>query len=83
MGGNLIMKMPGETANVSGVTCVTDVIIKMSPGRSIWRADYPCGCRYCKRLARADRETKTSPLAAIDVYDLPDEAGDSASAYFH
>lgn len=83
MGGNLIMKAPAETASVAGVTCATEVIIKMSPARSIRRGDYPCGCRYCKDLARATREPETSPLAAIDVYDLPDGAGDSASDYFH
>lgn len=82
MGGNLIMKAPAETASVSGAMYATEVSIKMSPARSIPRADYPCGCRSCKDLARA-RDSKASPLSAIDVYDLPEEAGDSVSAYFH
>jgi hypothetical protein len=63
--------------------CETEVIIKMSPARSIRRGAYRCGCHYCKDLARAAREPKTSPLAAIDIYDLPDGAIDSASDYFH
>jgi hypothetical protein len=70
-----------KTASVSGVTCATEVIIKMSP--SIPRGAYPCGCHYCKNLARAAREPEISPLAAIDIYDLPDGAVDSASDYFH
>lgn len=78
---SLTMNMPPGTAPVPGAMCETEVIIKMSP--SIPRAAYPCGCRYCKDLARAAREPKTSPLSAIDVYDLPDGASDSASAYFH
>ena len=83
MGGNLIMKASAETASVSGATCATEVIIKMSPARSIPRGAYPCGCRYCKDLARAASGPKTSPLAAIDLYDLPDGAFDSAADYFH
>ena len=83
MGGSLIMKAPAENLGLSGVTCATEVIVKMSPARSTRRTDYPCGCRYCRDLARAAREPKSSPLAAIDVYDLPDGAGDGPSDYFH
>jgi len=81
MGGSLIMQAPAEAAGVSGVTYATEVIVKMSPARSVRRAAYPCGCRYCRDLAA--RETKGSPLAAIDVYDLPDGSADSVSDYFH
>ncbi|HSP63404.1 MAG TPA: hypothetical protein VLQ90_10525, partial [Pyrinomonadaceae bacterium] len=72
-----------ETASVSGATYATEVIIKMSAARSIPRAAYPCGCRYCKDLARAARDTHASPLSAIDVFDLPDGSVESPSAYFH
>lgn len=77
------MNMPPGSAPVPGAMCETEVIIKMSPARSIPRGAYPCGCRYCKDLARAARPRNISPLAAIDVYSLPDGAVDSASDYFH
>ncbi len=78
-----MMNMPPGTARGPGAMYETEVIIKMSPARSILRGDYPCGCRYCKDLARAARKPETSPLAAIDIYDLPDGVVDSASDYFH
>ena len=83
MGGNLIMKAPAETAIVPGVTCATEVTVRMSPARTILRAAYPCDCRSCKELARAAGERQASRLAAVDVYDLPDGAVESPSAYFH
>ena len=67
------MNMPPGTTPVPGVTCETEVIGKMSPVGSIPRGAYPCGCRYCKDLTRAARPRNISPLAAIDVYSLPDE----------
>ena len=67
------MNMPPGTTPVPGGTCETEVIGKMSAVGSIPRGDYPCGCHYCKDLARAVREPGISPLAAIDVYSLPDE----------
>ena len=77
------MNMQPGSARVPGAMYETEVIIKMSPARSIPRGAYPCGCHYCKNLARAAREPEISPLAAIDIYDLPDGAVDSASDYFH
>jgi hypothetical protein len=77
------MNMPPRTASGSGAVYGTEMIIKMSPARSIPRGAYPCGCRYCKDLARAAREPEISRLAAIDIYDLPDGVVDSASDYFH
>ena len=43
--------------------------------------DYPCGCRHCREL-RAPSRPAVSPLAAIDVYDVPG-AIEVASDYFH
>jgi len=75
--------MQDRTAPLPGAMCKTEVIVEMSRARSMPRGAYPCGCRYCKDLARATQAPKSSPLAAIDVYDLPYGAGESPSDYFH
>lgn len=68
---SLTMNMPPGTAPFPG--CAPEVIGKTSSARSILRGAYPCGCGYCQDLARATRKPRISPLAAIDVYGLPDE----------
>lgn len=43
--------------------------------------DYPCGCRHCRQLKADPAARATSALAAIDVYDMPDDV--LISDYFH
>lgn len=43
--------------------------------------DYPCGCRHCLKVA--SRSRTVSPLAAIDVYDVPDGPDFESDEYFH
>ena len=79
------IKMPGQRqqTSIGNVPCETEVIVKLSASGMIRRGDYPCGCRRCREAAAALATPRTSSLATIDVYDLPDGiAGDSAS-YFH
>ena len=45
--------------------------------------DYPCGCRHCRDLKAAPRARANSTLAAIDVYDLPDDTDFNDDDYFH
>ena len=81
MGGTLTMTGPRRTT-IFDVPCETEVIVKMS-GRSIRRGDYPCGCRCCREAAAANIARRSSSLAAIDVYDVPDEIDAAAQDYFH
>ena len=43
--------------------------------------DFPCGCRHCRELKAEPIVRRTSALAAIDVYDMPDDV--ITSDYFH
>ena len=70
---SLTMNMPPGNAPVPGATCETEVFGKMgSTRRTIVEAE-PCCCQYCRSLVGAARRLNISPLAAIDVYSLPDE----------
>jgi len=70
------MNMPPGTVPVPGATCETEVIGKMSrlgsTRRTIVEAA-PWYCQYCHSVVGAARPRNISPLAAIDVYSLPDE----------
>ena len=46
------------------------------------RCDYPCECRFCRESENAPKRP-INLLAAIDVYDIPDEIEVEASEYFH
>jgi hypothetical protein len=73
---SLTMNVPPGTAPVPGATCETEVIGQMSLGgstrRTVVEAE-PCDCQYCRSVVGAARPRNISPLAAIDVYSLPDE----------
>jgi hypothetical protein len=62
--------LPG-TVPVPGATCETEATGKIESTRQTIIDAEPCYCPYCRSLVRAARNT--SPLAAIDVYSLPDE----------
>jgi hypothetical protein len=82
--GSLRIKAPVASASISGVICETKVTVKMSPGPLTPRGAYPCGCGFCQEAAMITRiPQKVSPLAAIDVYDLPDGVENSLPEYFH
>ena len=68
------MNTPSGTAPVPGGTCETEVIGKKggSTRRTIVEAE-SCYCPYCRNLVSAAQPRNISPLAAIDVYSLPDE----------
>ena len=74
MGGtSQTMNTPLGTEPVPGAMCETQVIGKMgSTRRTIVEAE-SCYCPYCRNLVNADQPRNISPLAAIDVYSLPDE----------
>lgn len=64
---------PG-TAPVPGAMCETEVIGKRggSTRRTNVEAE-PCYCPYCRNVVNAAQPRNISPLAAIDLYSLPEE----------
>ena len=68
------MNTPPATAPVPGATCETKVIGKRggSTRRTIAEAE-SCYCPYCRNAVSAAQPRNISPLAAIDLYSLPDE----------
>ena len=68
------MNTPPGTAPVPGAMCDRDVIGKRggSIQRTIAEAE-SCYCPYCRSVVSAAQPRNISPLAAIDVYSLPDE----------
>lgn len=81
MGGNVTL--PGSPrTNIFDVPCASQVMVKLS-SRGMRRGDYPCGCRLCREAAVVAQIRPGNQLAAIDVYDLPDDDGDESAEYFH
>lgn len=81
MGGSITL--PGlRQANIFQVPYATEVIVKLS-SRGIRRGDYPCACRLCREAAVAAVRRPSNPLAAIDVYDLPDGVASESADFFH
>lgn len=67
------MNTPPGTEPVPGAMCETQVIGKMgSTRRTIVEAE-SCYCPYCRNVVSAAQPRNISPLAAIDLYSLPDE----------
>lgn len=78
MGGSLTMKVPVGTTNLAGVMCETELVFKLSGEGPILQAmseTEGCDCLYC---SGSNRPKNVSPLAAIDLYSLPDETDASA-----
>jgi hypothetical protein len=69
----LTMNMPPGTAPFPGATCKMEVFGKRGSTRRTVVKEEPCYCPYCRSLLGAGRSLNISPLAAIDVYSLPDE----------
>ena len=69
----LTMNMPPGTPPFPGAMCETEVFGKRDSTRRIIVAAEPCYCQHCRSLVGSGRSLNTSPLAAIDVYSLPDE----------
>ena len=65
---------PPGTAPVPGAMCETEVTGKRggSTPRTIDEAEC-CYCPYCRNVVSAAQPRNISPLAAIDLYSLPDE----------
>lgn len=73
---SIAMSMQPETAPVPGATCETEAIGKMSAlgsNRESIIGTEPCYCPYCRSIVDAAHPRNISPLAAIDVYSVPDE----------
>jgi hypothetical protein len=75
MGRDLI-ELPQTKPRVSWEAKVT---VKFSPGKTRG-TEYPCDCRFCRKIAAASRQPESGSLATIDVYDLPDG---TVPDYFH
>lgn len=77
MGGtSQTINMPPGTAPVPGATRETELIGKMSSTGAARRPFVHTGpyyCDNCRSIVGAVHLRHTSPLAAIDVYGLPDE----------
>jgi hypothetical protein len=74
MGGTVVMKVPVGTTNLAGMICETDLVFKLSAdgaGTQTASEAELCDCKYCLGNSRP---RGVSPIAAIDVYGLPDEA---------
>ena len=74
MGQTSTMNTPPGTAPVPRAMCETEVIGKRggSTRRTIVEAE-TCYCPYCRNVVSAAQPRTISPLAAIDIYSLPDE----------
>lgn len=77
LGANIIIGP--QTAYVFKVRSESEPIINTAAYRRL--LDYPCGCRHCREPKAEPPARAASPLAAIDVYDVPDEV--ITSDYFH
>lgn len=68
------MNTPPGTEPVPGTMCETEAIGKRggSTRRTIVEAE-SCYCPYCRNVVSAAQSRNISPLAAIDLYSLPDE----------
>ena len=73
--------MGKQAGNVFQTSDEQDVILNLASYRR--GLDYPCGCRHCRELKAAPRARANSTLAAIDVYDLPDDITIEHADYFH
>lgn len=76
MDGSLTMRMPVGTTNISGMTFETQLAVKLSPegaGATNTADAETCDCRYCQEIVRHALNGQISPIAAIDVYSLPEE----------
>jgi hypothetical protein len=63
---------PG-TEPVPGAMCETEMIGKMGSTRRTTVEAASCYCPYCRNLVSAAQPRNISPLAAIDLYSLPDQ----------
>ena len=77
MGSNLTIGP--QTGYVFKMKSENEPIINTTAYRRL--LDYPCGCRHCRELKAEPIARRTSALAAIDVYDMPDDV--LTSDYFH
>lgn len=69
MGENLRFRVPVGRTNIAGMMCETELLVRMSPEGQTDDAE-SCDCPRCRSI----HQTNNSPLAAIDVYSLPDES---------
>lgn len=83
MGGSITIPGPRRQTSIGDVPCETEVTVKLSSRGRTRRADYPCGCRLCREEINAVETPQASPLAMIDVYDLPGGVEGEAAKYFH
>ncbi len=83
MGGSITIPGLRQQTSICDVPCETEVIVKLSSRGMIRRGDYPCGCRRCREATAAVKTQRTSSLATIDVYDLPDGVEGDSAQYFH
>jgi len=83
MGGSFTIAEQRQQTIIGRVPCETEVVVSLSNSGRARRGDYPCDCRSCREAAAAHATRRISALAAIDVYDLPDEAGSDSASYFH
>ena len=68
------MNTPPGTEPVPGTVCEAEAIGKRggSTRRTIVEAQ-SCYCPYCRNVVSAAQPRNISPLAAIDLYSLPEE----------
>ena len=83
VGDSLTIAGQRQQTIIGRVPCETEVIVSLSNGGMARRGDYPCDCRGCREAAAAHATRRPNSLAAIDVYDLPDEVWIDSASYFH
>ena len=76
------MNTPPGTTPVPGAMCETEVTGKRGSTRRTMVEAASCYCPYCRNLVSAAQPGNISPLAAIDLYSLPDETNVAASSRF-
>lgn len=77
MGRSTLTRVAIETSIISFSTYDSDVTREMGlsdSSRQSFVHAQSCDCPYCKNLSNDSHPHHVSPLAAIDVYSLPDEA---------
>lgn len=75
MGRSTLTRVAIETSIISFSTCDSDVTREIELDNSSQQSfvhAQSCDCLYCKNLSDSHPH-HVSPLAAIDVYSLPDE----------
>ena len=77
LGANVIIGP--QTAYIFKMQSADEGIINTTAYRPL--LDFPCGCRHCREPKSEPIVRRTSALAAIDVYDMPDDV--VTSDYFH